>query len=280
MDAEPGAIAHPAGGITGENAQRWLAAVPARHSRRSYTGERVPAADLDALEALAARWQPWPRARAVVIREAPQAVFAGIIGAYGGIAHAPSALAFVGARDARKETIGYTGEGIVLEAAARGLDTCWVAGLFSARETAALADVKPSERVYAVAALGYARDAATAKERVLFGAARAKHRRPVSEIAPGCETWPVWARSAVEAVRLAPSAMNRQPWRFALTDGGLVLRIAGADTPRTSKHLDGGIAMLHAEIGALGAGVAGVWELLDGPDAAILRPGERSAPTR
>lgn len=273
-------MASPGARVLAEDARRWLAAVPVRHARRSYTGDPVLTADLDALEALAARWAPWPHARVVVVREAPQSMFAGVIGAYGGISNAPSALAFIGVENERAEGVGYTGEGLVLEAASRGLDTCWVAGLFSARKTADLVGLGPGERIYAVAALGHARDRATVKERLLFAAGRSKHRRPLEEIAPGCESWPQWARSAVEAARMAPSAMNRQPWRFALEDDRLVLRLAGVDTPRTSKHLDGGIAMLHAEVGAICAGMSGRWELLDGPDVAEFLPDPRYTATR
>ena len=279
MAAESGAPL-PAGRIAPDDALRWLTAIPVRHARRSYTGEPVGAADLDALAALAARWRPWPGARAVLVRAAPQSMFVGIVGAYGGISHAPSALAFVGADGVRAEEVGYTGEGLVLEATARGLDTCWVAGLFSAHHTAELASLEPHERVLAVAALGRARGAASVKERLLFGAGRPKHRRSLDEIAPGHERWPAWARAAVEAVRVAPSAMNRQPWRFSLAEDGLALRLAGIDTPRTSKHLDCGIAMLHAEVGVMGAGVNGSWELLEGPEAAVFRPAAGGAATR
>lgn len=257
--------------IPADDARRWLAAVPVRRARRSFTGEPAAPADLDALEALASRWSPWPGARAVVVREAPQSMFVGVVGAYGGISHAPSALAFVGTSGVRAEAVGYTGEGLVLEATARGLDTCWVAGLFSAHQTAALARLDAGERVFAVAALGHACGAATVKERLLFGAGRPKHRRSLEQIAPGHEVWPAWARAAVETVRVAPSAMNRQPWRFSLAKDRLILRLAGVETPRTSRHLDGGIAMLHVEVGAMGAGVRGAWELLEGPEVAVFR---------
>ncbi len=110
----------------------------------------------------------------MVIRDAPAALFVGIVGAYGGISHAPSALAFVGEAGTRGEAVGYTGEGLVLEATARGLDSCWVAGLFSAHVTAGLAGLALGERVHAVAALGHARGTATVKERLLFGAASAE----------------------------------------------------------------------------------------------------------
>lgn len=280
MDVEGAGPKRPDGGIPTDRATDWLEAVPVRRARRSYTGEPIEPDVLDRLESLAASWRPWSGARAVVIREAPAALFVGIIGAYGGISHAPSAIAFVGGHATRGETVGYTGEGLVLEATAAGLDTCWVAGLFSAHVTAEVAHLVPGERVHAVSALGHALGAPTVKERLLFSAGRPKHRRSLDEIAPGHERWPAWAQAAAEAVRVAPSAMNRQPWRFSIVDDALTLSFAGTDTPRTSKRLDCGIAMLHAELGALGAGVSGAWEMLDRPHVAVFRPGRESIATR
>jgi len=228
--------------------------------------------DLDALEELATRLRPWPGARAVVLREAPPSVFVGVVGMYGGISHAPSVIAFIGAGDTRGEAVGYTGEALVLEATALGLDTCWVGGLFSGHAIGALTPLGSDERVHAVAALGYAHDGPTAKERLLFGAGHAKRRRSADEIAPGHDGWPTWAQAAVAAARVAPSAMNRQPWRFGMDGGALTLAFSGTDTPRSSKHLDCGIAMLHAEVGALGEGVRGTWELVGPPGAARFVP--------
>ncbi len=90
-----------------------------------------------------------------------------------------------------------------------------------------------------------------------------KSRKPAEEIAPGCDAWPRWAQAGVEAARLAPSAMHRQPWRFALHGEAVTVSFAGPDTYKVSKRLDCGIAMLHFELGALGEGVAGRWELVD-----------------
>lgn len=274
MGAEAGAGPIPAepAAVLLAAAERLHAAIAVRRARRSFDGTPVSPADLDALSAFAAAFRPWPDARVAVLRDAPQSVFAGIVGSYGGVSGAHSALVFVGGERVDPAIVGYTGEALVLEATARGLDTCWVAGAFSAHASGRLAGVAPGERVFAVSPLGRARSSATVKERVLFGAARAKHRRTLDEIAPGCEAWPAWARSAVVAARVAPSAMNRQPWRFRIEDGALVVAVGGIDTPRTSRRLDCGIAMLHAEVGALAEGVGGRWELLAGHDVARFVP--------
>ncbi|TLM73686.1 MAG: nitroreductase, partial [Actinobacteria bacterium] len=95
---------------------------------------------------------------------------------------------------------------------------------------------------------------------------REKRRRPLDEIAPGHPAWPAWAQAGLRAAQVAPSAVNRQPWRFALgTDGAVEVSSAGRDMPLApARRLDCGIAMLHFELGARGAGCAGVWEPLAG----------------
>jgi len=86
----------------------------------------------------------------------------------------------------------------------------------------------------------------------------------------------LWARAAVECARLAPSATNRQPWRFRFEGEGLVVeKSRGPELPMVTKRLDCGIAMLHAELGAWNAGVSGVWlESADGREVARFEPEE------
>jgi hypothetical protein len=76
-------------------------------------------------------------------------------------------------------------------------------------------------------------------------------------------------RAALEAARLAPSAYNRQPWRFHL--GPNSITVSAVELKRDfgfSARLDCGIAMLHVEIAALDRGVRGEWKLLESPQVA------------
>lgn len=260
------------GDLAPEPGLRWHGAISLRRSRRSYDGRPVAAADLDALAALADAFRPFPAARVVLVREASGALFRGIIGSYGGISGAPSALVFLRGEYGTPEQVGYTGQALVLEATVRGLDTCWVGGLFSSAHAASAAVAASCERALAISPLGHASERITAKERVLFGAGRPKRRLEKDVFAPGWSEWPGWARAAVEVVRIAPSAMSRQPWRLRMDDGDLVIAFDGRDTPRISKRLDCGIAMLHAEIGAGSAGVSGSWIFHASPDVARFRP--------
>ncbi len=253
----------------------WRAALETRRSRRSFDG-RPPAREvLATLRAQCDAFRPFESARVVLLPEAPQALFLGVLGSYGGVSNAPAALAFIGrSGDAGVEVaVGYTGEAAVLEATRLGLGTCWVGGYFSSATGARLAGAQPGERVFAVSPLGYPLERIDAKERFIYGFGKPKRRKGVGEFAPGSDTWPAWARAAAAAVRVAPSAMHRQPWRLRLEDGALVVSSDGLDTPKVSKRLDCGIAMLHAELGALGEGVVGGWELFDGADVGRFTPG-------
>jgi hypothetical protein len=76
-------------------------------------------------------------------------------------------------------------------------------------------------------------------------------------------------KSALEAARLSPSANNRQPWRFR-ADARAVTILTDNDKQewKISRRLDCGIAMLHFELGARAAGLAGGWEFQEAPEVA------------
>jgi nitroreductase len=168
---------------------------------------------------------------------------------------------------------GYVGEAAVLEATRLGLGTCWIGGGFRKRKTADLVELAPGERVYTVIALGSAPEDWTTGERVTAAAAGADRRMPLVEIAPSIETelWPAWALAGIELARLAPSARNRQPWRFRLEGEDVIVSYEGRETAYVSKRLDCGIAMLHFELAARAAGCDGVWEMLSSPNVARWR---------
>jgi nitroreductase len=238
-----------------------------RTSRRAYEPDRaVEAAKLEQLERLAEEFRPWPGARFVVVREAPPELFTGLIGSYGRVSGAPSAFVFVGIEGTPgvDAAIGYVGEMAVLAATTVGLGTCWIAGSFDQGVAKDLIEIGPTERVYGVSPLGYAKGKGGD---ALFSGWRTLHpRKPLTTIAPGCETWPSWARAAVEAGRLAPSAINRQPWRFSFEpDRGLVASVVSGGSGTLAPELDVGIAMLQCEVAATAAGCPSSWVFSDRP---------------
>jgi len=253
-------------------AARWHRAVDSRRSRRRFDGRPLKKRHLERLQAACAGFRPFETARAVLIAGSPERVFRGAIGPYGKIRGAPAFIAFVGNMRSPivQEQIGYTGEGIVLEAEALHVNTCWVSGTFRRDETTALLDIGDREAVLAVTPVGYAPPQLSFEERLLTGFGRTHRRKPLSELAIGLayNEWPAWVRAALESARLAPSAVNRQPWRFHVERDSITVAVDTGKLKREavqSKRLDCGIAMLHIEVAALHYGVRGRWRFFDPP---------------
>ena len=113
----------------------------------------------------------------------------------------------------------------------------------------------------------------------------AHKRRPMLEIAPGFneERWPAWAAEGARLARLAPSAVNRQPWSVTLETeedpltrppeamGAIISVVKRGAEGSISRRLDCGIAMLHFEVGARLMGQPGSWEILEGPGVGRYR---------
>ena len=271
------AVTRDARALLRANAADWLSVVARRRARRAYADVPVDTWALETLGGLADQWRPYPDARAVVLAKPAIDVFTGVIGSYGKMRAAPHLIVFIADKttDFPDQHVGYTGEATVLEATRLGLATCWVGGFFDPRKAARLVTLAPNERVAAVSPLGYAFGADGTGATTIASAIGAYRRKPVSQIAPSVlsRNWPSWAVAAVETARLAPSTVNRQPWRFRLEGGGLVVSKDNfLETSRVSKRLDIGIAMLHIDLAATAHGIDGVWTDLHGKDVARFDP--------
>jgi len=222
------------------------------------------------LEALSRDFRPFSDARVEIVRQAPDSILKGVIGGYGRITGAPAFAIMIGSTTSPRaaEHVGYVGEALLLEATAMGLGTCWVSGFFRRNSIPLYVQLAPDEIGFAVTPLGYGERVFTLKERLYIGAAGSRSRKRWRELIEGSPPRP-WQEKALEAACLAPSARNRQPWRFHLTPGTITVRTDSlSDGGRYPKRLDCGIAMLHLELGARSAGGAGRWTALDPPDVA------------
>ena len=72
-----------------------------------------------------------------------------------------------------------------------------------------------------------------------------------------------WQKEAVLAARLAPSAINQQPWKI-VADKTSVSILETTVLYKKYAPLDRGICMLHAAVGAAKAGRTGLWKKVDG----------------
>lgn len=212
----------------------------------------------------------------MLLNQSADKVFKGAIGHYGKIKDAPAFIAFIGnmGNPYIHEQVGYLGEGIILEATALNLATCWVGGFFRPEIAASLVGTNENERVLAVTPIGHAVEDWSLEERIMTGFGRKHQRKPLKKLVTGLEEikWPMWMKKALEAARLAPSAVNRQPWRFYLEPNSITISVDNLkDTFNISKRLDCGIAMLHIEIASLNCGKKGKWEFLKAPMVARYR---------
>jgi nitroreductase len=253
---------------------RWYPAIEKRRSRRHFDKSRLIEADkLSALDKVCTQFMPFPHARSCLVTESAEAVFRGIVGSYGKIKDAPAFVAFIGNMDSAsvQEEVGYIGEGVILEATALGLNTCWVAGFFRPESVASLVEIKNNERVLAVTPVGYARRFESLEEKLMTGFGRTHRRLPVSRLIGGLDRdeLPEWVKASIQAASLAPSAVNRQPWGFHVEDDSIIVYVrTGGPEFSVSKRLDCGIAMLHIEVAAMSYGVRGEWQFLKAPQVA------------
>jgi nitroreductase len=249
--------------------ERWYPAINKRHSRRQFeAGRAVPVEMWQRLQTVARTFKPFPGIRLELATAAVETVFKGALGSYGKVKDAPAYLVIIANthQSAFQEMAGYTAEGLILEATSMGLSTCWVAGFFNPYATAKQIPLQSGERILAVSPIGYPSEDKTLEEKIISGFGRSQKRIPLSQFVTGLEAarWPAWMAEALEAVRLAPSAMNRQPWRIYIESNSVLFSTSGGLSEfNVSKRLDCGIAMLHFEVAARFHGIFGAWELLE-----------------
>jgi hypothetical protein len=174
------------------------------------------------------------------------------------------------------EDFGYLFEGIVLKATELGLGTCWLGGTFDRSFLADHLDLKADEFLPAITPVGYAAPARHWQEQLVTTFLRVRRRKPLGTLVLGDDGRPLadlanhpWSR-ALEAVRLGPSAANKQPWRLALGQDGRSAHFYLEEIPGYNlgfkaragfiiQAVDLGIAYHHWDRVMAEAGLAGTW---------------------
>lgn len=253
-------------------ASRWYSVIEKRRSRRSYETRLLEPEHLTHVRAICDDFKPFPNNRSVLLTGPPDKVFKGALGPYGKIRGAPAFIAFIGNIENPnvQEQVGYMGEGIILEAEAMNLATCWVA-LFRPKIVEPLIKLEENEQVIAIASIGYTKKRESIEERMMTGFGWTHRRKSLSDLVSGFNevNYPEWVLGALNAARLAPSAVNRQPWRFQVDSNSIIVSVNSLKRDYgVSRRLDCGIAMLHIEIAARNNGIDGNWEFLKQPQVA------------
>lgn len=210
-----------------------MEAIKARHSVRQYLDQPLRPEEIAELTDEVRVCNREGGLHIQLVTNEPKA-FNGFMAHYGKFSGVANYFALVGKSGADlQEKCGYWGERLVLKAQQMGLSTCWVALTFSKVKSAYTLD--SGEKLAAVIALGY-------------GAAQGvPHKsKPMDEVVKAAGPLPDWFRSGMEAVLLAPTAMNQQRFLFTLTDG----QVSAQTTGGFYSKIDLGIAKYHFEIGA------------------------------
>jgi len=228
--------------------KRWKKAVHRRSSRRKYYHEPIEE-DLEILEkSVRELKREFPLSRVITKQKGFSEVSKNIIGSYGLITGASSYAIITGktSEDDFKANIhaGVVGEGLILEATSLGLNTCWMGGFFDREEVSSEVEIEEDEEILAITPLGKAKDLLTITERLAKLASGSRKRKSLSELCDGdfSDKAKRWMKRAVKLSRLAPSAMNRQSWRFGTNGEELILRSAIQKNKQSvSPYLDCGM---------------------------------------
>ncbi len=251
----------------------WSAVIRSRSSWRSYLPQPLEDAHVAALEAACAQPAPSPFGTPIRLQLVQgEAKDGKRLGTYGFIKNAQAYLVGALTRGDRDlEDYGYVFERLILEATRLGLGTCWLGGTLDRDAFGEMVQLSDDEWLPAVTPVG----PTTSKRGLIDGAVRmfAGSRKRIaydSLFFDGDFGRPLPARQGpwapvLEAVRIGPSASNKQPWRVVTTDTGAHLYLqpnAGYASFLNFEiqRLDMGIAMCHLELVAREQGLAGRWE--------------------
>ncbi|MEJ6950789.1 nitroreductase family protein [Natronospora cellulosivora (SeqCode)] len=257
--------------------QKWYQAIHIRKSHRNYSAkpieEQLKKKIISFIDYLNKNIES---VRAVFVEEGGGKVVKNIIGSYGLINGVNAYIAFIGDKDDIKvyEKIGYLGESCILELTSLELDTCWIAGFFKKDLVEKEIKLKKNETIFAITPVGYSTKKPTFTEKILKKAIASNKRKSLDVLCHGGfnSKWPEWIKKAIEAVQVAPSTVNQQPWRFTVSkDMNSVIISLNSERRVESKRLDCGIAMLHFETAALYEGVEGVWKYSELPEVAVFK---------
>ncbi len=252
--------------------------IPRRHSCRSYSPTQISGETLSLVNRLLVENNTGPFGNASRFWLVDRNVYTGKpvkLGTYGFISGASKFVAgsMEMHRDMNLEDYGYVKQAKILKLTALGLGTCWIGGSFRRSEYAKTTDLNRSEVIPTITPLGLPASQPGFREWVSRVFIKAKKRKPWEELffqrdlnTPLTRKDAGTFETALEMVRLAPSANNVQPWRvvrngdlfhFFLFRRHSVNRNVG---PIDLQRIDMGIAMYHFESTLRESGITGTWE--------------------
>ena len=172
-----------------------------RHSVRQYSGKKIESGIRELLIALASECSRESGLNIQIIFDEPKC-FDSMMAHYGKFSGVENYIALVGKKGpGLDEKAGYYGEKLVLKAQELGLNTCWVAMTHGK----SAAEIKKDEKLACIIALGYGTTQGIAHK-----------SKSVEQLCNCASDMPDWFSKGMEAVLLAPTAMNQQKFYITL----------------------------------------------------------------
>ena len=145
---------------------------------------------------------------------------------YGKFENVKNYIAIVGNKN-DQEKAGYYGEKIVLKCPELGLNTCWVAMTYGKSK----AEIKRGQKLLIIISLGYGKTQGVPHK-----------SKSIAELGKADQSTE-WFDRGMEAVSLAPTAVNQQKFLFELKNGKVTAKNLGG----FYSNMDLGIAKYHFE---------------------------------
>lgn len=121
-----------------------------------------------------------------------------------------------------EEAFGYTFEQVVLYAGSLGIGTTWIAGTMNREGFEKAVDLKEDEVMPCISPLGYPADKMAFREAMMRKGIKADTRKEDKELFFENSFDQPYIndnyKEVLEAIKWAPSAVNKQPWRILIKD--------------------------------------------------------------
>lgn len=196
-----------------------------RHSVRQYKNQAIELAKREAINALINDVNAKSKLSIQAFYDEPKC-FNSFMAHYGKFENVENYIAIVGNKN-EQEKAGYYGEKIVLKCQELGLNTCWV-GMTHGKSKA---EIKRGQKLLVIISLGYGETQG------------APHKsKSIAELGKADQSTE-WFGRGMEAVSLAPTAVNQQKFLFELKNGNVTAKNLGG----FYSNMDLGIAKYHFE---------------------------------
>ena len=196
-----------------------------RHSVRQYKNQPIEPAKRDKINSFIKDINEESKLSIQAIYDEPKC-FDSFMAHYGKFQNVKNYIAIVGTKN-DQEKAGYYGEKLVLKCQELGLNTCWVAMTHGKSK----AEIKRGQKLLIIIALGYGETQGVMHK-----------SKSISELSRADEVTE-WFENGMEAVKLAPTAVNQQKFLFELRNGIVTAKNLGG----FYSQIDLGIAKYHFE---------------------------------